>query len=495
MVAVAPATLARPSQAAQAAAETPQRLIERGQAALDASRFDEAEAAFSTLVALRPSDAVAQFHLGMTRAMAGKPAAAIAPLRAALKLRPDLAPAQLFLGISYLEIGRPADAVAPLRQVVQADPKNPNARQALAEALVSTEQFGDAATHLHVLVAAQPESPQAWAALGRSYEGVARQAFTKLQAIGPDAPYIWLLVADVLSVEEKHAQAFALIKKAQTALPTLPGLHHTLARVYQASGHADWAAVEQQKADAERPPCATVPVACAYLAGRFEDTLARTQSASQATALYWRARAANDLAAASFAKLESLPPSVERYVVRAGIFRDQGQVIEAAAQLREALTLAPGNPALERDLAGALYAARDYDAVLPLLEKLHTQTPDTPELLVALGDTLLQSQQTERAIAVLTQAVEKDGSLLLAHAALGRALMQAGEAAKAAPHLERALTIDEDGSLHYQLAQAMQRTGQSARAKSLLEEYQRRSRAVAPVPAASAPAEITPPVP
>ena len=73
-------------------------------------------------------------------------------------------------------------------------------------------------------------------------------------------------------------------------------MHHTLARVYLASGHADWAAVEQKRAEEEQPACDTVPVACAYLTGKLEDVIARTAAASQPTALYWRARAANDLA-------------------------------------------------------------------------------------------------------------------------------------------------------------------------------------------------------
>ena len=469
----------------------------QGEAAMEASRFGDAEAAYQKLVGLTPSDAIAQMQLGMARAMGGRTVEAIPPLREAVRLRPDLLPAKLFLGISYLEVGRPKDAVAPLRQVVQADKDNVNARQALAEALLALDQYGEASVQLEALAAAQPASPQVWAALGRSYEGIAREAFARLQDLDPDSPYVWLLAADVLTVEEKYPAAFSLIKKAQVALPTLPGLHHTLARVYTASGHADWAAVEQKLAAQERPSCESVPVACAYLSGKLVDVITRTATATQATALYWRARAANDLAGNAFGTLEKLPPSVERYVVRAGIARDQGQPLEAAAQLREALRLTPGDPGLERDLAGALYAARDFEAALPLLEKLHGLAPDAPDLLIALGDTLLQAQQVDRAVTLLTKAVTIDPSVIQAHAVLGRALVQAGEDARAVPHLEKALNTDPDGSVHYQLAQVMQRTGNPARAKVLLAEYQKRAQAAAPSAPATQPetAVITPPVP
>ena len=490
---VAPVTAAQPAGTPPAVAA----LRAEGEAAMEASRFGDAEAIYVRLVALTPADPIAQMQLGMARAMGGRTAEAIGPLRAALALRSDLVPAKLFLGISYMELGRARDAVAPLRQVIAADPDNAHARQALAEALLTLEEFADASRQLAMLAKTQGQSPQLWAALGRSYEGIARQAFARLQEIDPDSPYVWLLAADVLTIEEKYPQAFSLVKKAQQALPTLPGVHHTLARVYAASGHADWAATERQKAEAETPACAQVPVACLYLTGKLEDALARTSGARQPAALYWRARAANDLAGRSFETLEKLPPSVERYVMRAGIARDQGLALEAVTQLREALKLAPGDPGIERELAGALHAARDFEGALPLLEKLHAMAPDAPDLLVALGDTLLQAQQIDRAVTLLSRAVALDPSRLDAHAALGRALMQAGDAAKAIPHLEKVLPVDADGSMHYQLAQAMQRTGQPARAKLLLAEYQKRSQAAAPAQA-TPPAEaatITAPVP
>ncbi len=468
-----------------------------GEAAMDASRFGDAEAIFEKLVGLTPADPIARLQLGMARTMNGRATEAIAPLREALRLRPDLLPAKLFLGIAYMETNRPKEAVTPLRQVVQADGSNVNARQALAEALLALEQYGEASVQLEAVTRAQPALPQAWAALGRTYEGIARAAFARLQDIDPDSPYVWLLIADVMTVEEKHPQAFDLIKKAQAALPTLPGIHRQLAAVYAASGHTDWAALEQQRADAEKPACASIPVACAYLAGQQRDVIARTATASQPAALYWRARAANDLAGAAFSALEDLPPSVDRFVVRAGIARDQGRPLDAAAQLREALKLAPGDPGLEHDLAGALYASGDIDQALPLLEKLLASNPNAPDLLIAVGDALLRGQQVERAVTLLKKAVSLDPAQTAAHGLLGRALLQTGDAAAAIPHLEAALAADQDGSIHYQLAQAVQRTGNADRAKVLLAEYQKRAEAAAPpepVSPASAPT-ITPPVP
>jgi tetratricopeptide (TPR) repeat protein len=69
-------------------------------------------------------------------------------------------------------------------------------------------------------------------------------------------------------------------------------------------------------------------------------------------------------------------------------------------------------------------------------------------------------------------ALKTDATLLPAHHALGRAYMLAGKPAAAIPHLQSALPIDQDGSLHYQLSRAYQATGKIDLAKKTLEEYQ-----------------------
>jgi predicted Zn-dependent protease len=59
-----------------------------------------------------------------------------------------------------------------------------------------------------------------------------------------------------------------------------------------------------------------------------------------------------------------------------------------------------------------------------------------------------------------------------AHASLGLALAMTNRQDDAVPHLETALSLDTDGSLHYQLARAYQANGNAARARELLAQYQ-----------------------
>ena len=463
--------------------------------ALQAGRFPEAIVILEELVKQVPSDAGLHLNLGMALTMSGQAARAVPVLERALTLQPDMLPGNLFLGLAHLESGAPGKAVTPLEKVVAVDRDNAYARQGLAQAYAMLEQHDRAVEQLDVLHRLQPDNPQLIAALGRGYEQVARQSFEQLQELDPDSPHVWLVVADVLMAQEKYPQAFELLRKAQAALPGFPGIHESIAAVYALTDHADWA--EAEKAKAAAPDCAKLPVACAFLQGKHQDALRLTREAPQAAALYWRTRAANELAGASFEALEQLPPSLERHLVRADILRGQGQTLPAADELRKALALSPGNPEIERDLAGALFAARKTDEALPLLAKLVAQSPDDPELAVGYAEMLVQTQQMDPAIPLLEKALAARPDLVPAHSALGRALMAKGDAAAAVPHLEKALPSDEDGSLHYQLAQAYQRTGQAELAKTTLQKFQQLQQAAQPPPdAASAPASsITPPAP
>jgi predicted Zn-dependent protease len=136
----------------------------------------------------------------------------------------------------------------------------------------------------------------------------------------------------------------------------------------------------------------------------------------------------------------------------------------------------PGHPDLERELASTLYLSRDYGAVVDLAPRLLRQHPEDPELNWFLGECLLALQKADQALEPLKKAVASQADLLPAHLALGRAYMQIGQDAAAAPHLKAALALDEDGSIHYQLGQAYRSTGQTELARQTLAESQRMQR-------------------
>ena len=95
---------------------------------------------------------------------------------------------------------------------------------------------------------------------------------------------------------------------------------------------------------------------------------------------------------------------------------------------------------------------------------------------------------------MLKRAAIHDPKSLAVHKSLARADLAAGRVMDAIPHLKAALPTDDDGSLHYQLAQAYQASGQHGLATKTLAEYETIQRSAAAArEAAKRETEITAP--
>ena len=451
----------------------------RGRAAMAEGRFDEAAALYAEITRALPDEPGMLLNLGMALSMAGRPREALPHLQAALKLRPDLLPASLFLGVAHLDLGQPAQAVPPLQRVVAAQPDNQEARQRLADALWSLERFEPAVQQFQALTERDPRDPRAWYGLARCYEGLARGPFEALQRSAPESYYLLLLVAQSMEAQGKAANAFRLYREALDKEKHLAEAHEALARIYERTNHADWAAIEREKARAMPPPdCRSQRLECEFQAGRYTAVLTAALPLTTTEGRYWVSRAASALADAAFARLAALPPSPEATLRRVEILlaqrRPTGEAIEA---LKEAAAAWPDDLRIRREQATVLYLAKDAEGAIPLLEDLLKREPDSAQLALLLGEALLKTLQSAKAVVVLERLVGRDPKLLPAQAALGRAYLEAGEMAKAIAPLQAALETEKDGSLHYQLARAYRATGRADFASQAVQEFQRLQKA------------------
>jgi predicted Zn-dependent protease len=438
-----------------------------------AGRFAEAAAHYADVVQALPNEPGMRLNLGMALSMAGRPKEAVPHLQVALKLQPDLLPASLFLGIAYADLGQPARAVEPLQKFVAAQPDHRPARQMLGDALLTLERWEPAARHYEALTRQAPDDPKAWYGLERSYEGLSRRAFETLQETAPGSPYLSLLVADAMVAGERDKSAFPLYREAIAKKTRAAEAHEALARIYERSGHTDWAAVEREKAKAVPPPeCRTPTLECAFQAGRYAKVLEMARPLSTAAGHYWTSRAADVLARAAFDRLTALPPSPEAALVRVEVFRAQRRYAQSKEELQKAAAAWPEDRRIRREQATLAFIAREYAAARPLLEELLKQEPGSAELNLLLGESWLESKEVAKAIPPLEKAVEADPKLLRARAVLGRAYVEAGQAARGVPHLEAALPTDEDGSLHFQLARAYRETSRPDEAARTLAAFQ-----------------------
>lgn len=462
-------------------------------AAMSEGRFEEAAAIYGELLKQLPDQPGLLMNYGMALAMAGREADAIAPLERAVAANAKLLPAHLFLGSSYLAQGEFAKAIPPLERVIAAQPGDVESRRMLAQAYVGLGRPLQAVAALRKITEIAPREPGAWYALGHAYNAVTQQALGTFAAEPEDSPWRQLLVADALFADGRLTDAFALYRETLERLPSMVSIHDSIARIYQQTDHPDWAAAERKRGALPAAACATRRALCEFRAGRHRAALSAALAGDDPESRYWRTRAANELALAAFAQLEKLPDSRERREVRATLARTERRYVDAIAELKAALTLAPGDPGLLDDLGTSYYLARDYENAVATLGPLIEANPGSTRLLAIYGDALLQLQRVEEAVTALRRAVDADPSNLLARQTLGRALVQHGEFAAAIPLIEPMLAEDRDGSLHVQLARAYAGTGEKDKAQALLERSQELQRAAQERADAIARRSISPP--
>jgi len=442
--------------------------------------FEQAISLYRELNKAVPNNPGLKLNLGMALHMAGKKREAIPELQQAVKLDPKMTPAWLFLGTTRLQLGETVAAVKALRTVLELQPDQQQARQMLADALVSLHRAEEAAVEYHRVTDEDPKNAQAWYGLGRSYESLSSGTFEKLQGSAPESAYVLSLLAEARLREQQFSSAFFLYRLALERMPNLRGLHSGLAEIYRRTGHSEWAETEEQR-EAKLPllDCHSATPECQFITRKYGELIGTAKSANTPESFYWMTRAYNELALNAFDQLGPLPPSAELHELKAHIYNSQKKYSEAASEWQKALQLSPNDTQVKKELAISLKLGENYSQALPLFQELLQQQPNSAELSYLLGDTLLDLQRPVEAIPLLKQAATRDPKSLAVHKALARSQLATGKTLEAIPHLKVALASDEDGTLHYQLAQAYRATGQIELANKMLKEYQSLQRSVA----------------
>ena len=433
-------------------------------------RFEEAIPVCQQLVKAVPGNPGLLLNLGMAEQMAGHPQQAIPRFEAVLKTYPDNVPALTSLGMAELQLNQPRKAISPLEKLLHIQPDDLNARGMLAGAYLSVNRAFEAGEQYRKLTSVDASDPKAWYGLGKAYEALAAKTFSALSRDDPQSPYVSALLADTRLQRRQFRSAFFFYHEAQRKLPDLPGLHTGLAKVYENTGHPDWASTERNL-ESSPAACSAQTAECQFLAGNWLAAARNSAIATSPKTLFWATRAYNQLATDAFNHLSQLPESVEIHELKAGILHGHGQDAEAATQWRAALALAPDDQRLETELASSLFLAHNYDELIPLLEKLLTREDNAPDLNFMLGASLWRTQQAEKALPYLTKASRTDPTMLPAQAAFGMVLALLNRNDEAIPHLEKALGLDDDGSLHYSLARAYQAAGKSDQAQKAMQQY------------------------
>ncbi len=438
--------------------------------AMAAGDFAKAAGIYRELVRELPDNPGLLFNLGMALHYQKEYAAAVEQLKTALRLDPGLTPAKFFLGVSFAKLHRPELALSPLQSAAAAEPSNKVFQVEFADVLLGTEHYDQAAFAFKHLLELDATEAKGWQGLGLSYVGLSQQCFRALEAQAPGSPYITLLLAESDVTQAKYRSAYSRYHAALARGGSLSDVHSGLAEVYRKTQHPDWAATEEQRErETPAPDCGKAPEMCAYLSGQYKNAI--SSSSTRPDALYAKARSYEALALEAFDSLNRMPPTPQIHELMAEAYRVRGADHQAVEELREALKFDANNSRLQGLYAAALWRDHDYEHAQPLLEKLLKADPNSTELNFELGDALLRQDEAEKAMPLLTRAVAAEAHLIPAQASLGKAYMLANRPSEAIPHLRAALAADTDGSIHFQLAKAYERTGQELLAKRTREQF------------------------
>jgi predicted Zn-dependent protease len=423
----------------------PQEKARQAAAAMQAGKPEVAIPLYQELMAAFPGNSSFALNLAIAQFKARRYEDAVNQCQVLVRTEPRLFPAWLFLGAGMLELGRAAPAIDPLRRALALQPGDRNARVMLADALLQTGHYEEAARHFAEAGRLLSDNPRVVYGLARSREGLAMELFERLEKTAPGSAELAALAGDLEWNRDQLARAFRHYREALRLRPSMPGIHASIARIYERTGHPDWAAIEEK--EEKKATAAPLPP------------------------LYGQARELLQLSRQGLERLRQLPPSPERLEAGARELEQKGRYPEAAAAWREALRLSPGNARIERQLALALCQGNDCVSALPLLSGLLARDRNSAELQYLYGRALSANQEAAKALPYLEKAVELDAHFLPARAALGEAYLEAGEPRRAIPHLEAALSKDPDGSRHYQIARAYRVTGEPTEASAALREY------------------------
>jgi tetratricopeptide (TPR) repeat protein len=406
--------------------------------ALAEGRYDDGISRIRTAAILDPlvtppADLAGRLRASGAALRNGDAASAIAQLTAAAAASPRASEVQRLLGLAHLSNEDTERGLMALRMAITLDASYERPRIDLAQALFDREQFGDAVTVLTDTLAAIPDSGRARYLLGLAYQrqgnyAAAMDALTRAAALEPllGANSIFQSLGALRRSQQDYDGAIEAFSSRIALVPNDALAHHELAEMYFRRGRLDEALAEHTVALMIDPRRADSHVGVAQVhlrEGRFADAAAAAGRASQLAADHKEARYVLATSLLRLGRADEGNRELQEY---------QRLQTEATAAQSKRLEIA----ALRRD-AIVSAANGDHDRAVALLRKALEAAPGDP-------------------------ASELD---------LGLALLRAGKAADAIPHLRAGAVPGSSPDVHRHLAAAYEAAGQDEESKRERARY------------------------
>ena len=331
---------------------------------------------------------------------------------------PELKSAALIAGMSAVQCNRPAEAIRPLENLLAADPTNRDALLALASAHFGLKKLREAAWVYERELQSFPRDEKAWFGLAICYESLAEQASRILSKMPGGSSFSKRLLAEYLQGlgdTRLAAEAFGESVGNGAESPEAAGQYEVVRKLAEKSRHA------------------------------FEE----------------------------FVSLA--PDSWQAALFLGDVDRQHGDLNSAVTHYKAAAQEQPENPAPLLGLGTAYWELGDFDQSISYLKRSLQLNrgqldPGSSQAIFELANIDVRRHQDAEAIPLLQRYLASQPDALAAHADLGRAYFHLKQYASAAAELAKAVEVDTDGEIHYQLSVALKNLGRNSEANAALEK-------------------------
>ncbi len=425
--------------------------FQKGLAALQNHRIEEALAQFAEAERLHPQDAVVHNFRGIALVQAGKTAEAAAEYREAIRLDPKLEAAYRNLGFLDWTEHRWSGAHQALDRAVALAPDDQFAHYYLGRVHLDAQEYVEAIRELEISRVPLPKDANFSVQLSAAYVAVGRiedarklldplsvTAATQVQSVQPNPT--------TLAAQDKRVEANRVeINHAKMNNTETHAIQPSDAKPSASSGDSwrlfDLAMVYLLSASYDKAIAE---------AKRYNQRLSPADGKSAASADAWTVIGIsadhlkqNDRAVSAFQQAATLAPGNEEcWLNLTRELMDLNRFTEAIAAVKNALAANPASYALHLRLGAAYLAAGNYAEAEAAFRELVLAGDPLPTSYIGLAQVLMRTGRADEAVSELSVAEQKLGPNFLICYFMGLASDRAGKPLEALASFQEAVKLN-----------------------------------------------------
>ena len=406
--------------------------LNRAKLALAEGDVNTARRLYQAMIDANPDDTAALVGLGQLDVNAGDKASALRNLERALDASPANVDIRLNLVNGYLSAGRVEDASRLLNAPSASTSGSPRLLEAQGRIALMQDQPFAAVTAFEQLTERLPESAPAQYLLAFAYAKTknttgASNALIRGFELASDDPLADQAFVELITASQDQGAIDGLLQRLERVRPGSTQLQYFSALLLQARGDREQAAAALSELHKRVPDdrryfdallrhqersgdnAGALKTAQRWLTRHPDDLVTRRQVAQLYAALGKQAQAA----AAYEEVLERNANDVVALNNLAALLLD-GEPDEAVRKARQALALAPDNPAVADTLGQGLLATNQMDEAVRVLRKAHEGLRGDPRVTLHYAQALAATGETSQArelLQLLLQRSQNDSDI------------------------------------------------------------------------------------